>query len=121
MTAANQPATPAPRRGLRLGPLPITPLLVIVVLLFVGSLAVIGWAVLRVKDEGQVTLLELGSIGLAVAFGLVAVACLRGMWRAASMARSGRALGLALIGGLAGLGAIGSLTATLILALLWGG
>lgn len=120
MTPVSPPRPPS-GRGLRLGPLRITPLLVIVTLLFPVSLAVIGWAILQVKDEGQVTLLELGTIGLAVAFGLVALACLRGMWRAASMARSGRALGLAIVGGLAGLGAIGSLTATLILALLWGG
>ena len=116
------PSRPAPRRdrGPRLGPIVITPFNVLVAALFVASPAVMLYAIASVKDEGQVTLLELGSVGMIVAFTLVALASLRAMWHAAGMARSGRAMALAIVGGLAGIGAIGSLAVTLILALVWG-
>lgn len=115
------PATPRHGRGLRLGPIAITPFNVLVAALFVASPGVMLYAIASVKDEGQVTLLELGSVGMIVAFTLVAMASLRAMWQAAGMARSGRAMALAIVGGLAGIGAIGSLAVTLILALVWGG
>jgi len=118
----SQTGTARPGRlELRLGPIVITPFNVLVAALFVASPGLMLYAIATVKDEGQVTLLELGSVGLATAFTLVALACLREMWRAAGMARSGRAMVLAIIGGLAGIGAIGSLTMTLILGLVWGG
>jgi hypothetical protein len=109
-----------PSRGLRFGPIVATPFNVLVAALFVASPAAILYAIASVKDEGQVTLLELGSVGMIVAFTLVALASLRAMWHAAGMARSGRAMALAIVGGLAGIGAIGSLAVTLILALVWG-
>ncbi|HSL97801.1 MAG TPA: hypothetical protein VK831_04430 [Candidatus Deferrimicrobiaceae bacterium] len=108
-------------RGLRFGPIVLTPFNVLVASLFVVSPGLMVYAIGTVKDEGQVTLLELGSVGLVIAFTLVALACLRGMWRAAALAQSGRAMALAIVGGLAGIGAIGSLAVTLILALVWGG
>ena len=113
-------AAQRPSRGPRFGPIVATPFNVLVAALFVASPAVMLYAIASVKDEGQVTLLELGSVGMIVAFSLVALASLRAMWHAAGMARSGRAMVFAIVGGLAGIGAIGSLAVTLILALVWG-
>ncbi|NJD27465.1 MAG: hypothetical protein FIA92_04125 [Chloroflexi bacterium] len=119
--AAARPASRATgRRGPHLGPVPITPLSVLVVLLVLGAPALMLYAIGAVKDEGQVTLLEVGSIGLAIGFALWALASLRAMWRAAANARSGRAMVFAIIGGLAGIGAIGSIAMTFVLVLLWG-
>jgi hypothetical protein len=96
------------------------PWLVIAVVLGVASLATILYGILGVRGEGQVTFLEAGFVGAAIASGIIALGALRGMWRAASQARSGRALGLAIVAGLAALGTIGAVTVALVLALLYG-
>jgi len=119
VTAPTQRAS-SRRRGPHLGPIPITVFNVVVAVTLIGAPALMLYAIAAVKDERQVTLLEIGAIGLTIAFGLVALASLRAMWRAAAVARSGRAMAFALVGGLAGIGAIGSLGVTMILALLWG-
>ena len=107
-------------RRLRLGSIRVTALSIVIVVLLAGGPALMLYAIASVKDERQVTFLEMGAIALTIAFGLWALASLRAMWRAAGAARSGRAMGFAILGGLAGIGAIGSLAVTFVLALLWG-
>lgn len=119
MTNRPAPATqPAPRQGLYVGPLKVTPALVVVLVAMLGSVAFIGWVVLRVRDD-QIPLLAVGFVVLGGSFTAIAVASLVGMWRAASWSRSGRAFALAIIGGLAGLAAIGSFAVAALLTLVW--
>jgi hypothetical protein len=115
------PGAKARRRGLHLGPIPVTPLNALIAALLFGAPAMMLISIAAIKDDRQVTFLEAGAVGLTIGFGLWALASLRAMWRAASMARSGRAMAFAIVGGLAGIGAIGSFAMTMILALLWGG
>lgn len=110
-------ARPA-RRGPHIGPLRITLPLIVVVLAMLGSLAYIGYVVLRVRDN-QIPMLAVGFVVLGASFAAIALGSLLGMWRAASQARGGRALGLAVFGGLAGLGAIGCFTVAALSTLVW--
>jgi hypothetical protein len=107
-----------PRRGLRLGPLPITPFTVLVTLALIGSTAFILYVILGI-DEQQIPLLASGFAVLGASLAAVAIASLVGMWRAASDRRGGKALALAIFGGLAGLGAIGCFTVTALSAMVW--
>jgi hypothetical protein len=91
---------------------------IVIVLAMLGSLAFIGYVVLRVEDE-QIPLMASGFVVLGASFGAVAIWSLFGMWRAASRARGGRAFLLAIVGGLAGLGAIGCFTVTALSMLVW--
>lgn len=109
---------PAPRRGLHLGPLPITPINVLVTLALIGSVVFIGWVVLS-RDVDQIPLLAAGFVVLGASLVVVAILSLVAMWRAASRASVGRAFLLAIFGGLAGLGAIGCFTVTALSAMLW--
>jgi hypothetical protein len=111
---------PARRRSrLHIGPIPITPISTVVAIAFVGSIAVIGWAVLRVRDTSQIPILSSGFAILGVALVVIAGAALLGMWRAARRGRPGGAIALAILGGVVGLGAMGCFTVTVLLALLW--
>ena len=112
------PAAEARREGLYLGPLRITPAVIVVALAFVGSLAYLGWVVLAV-DEEQIPLLAAGFVVLGASFAAIAIGALLGMWRAASRAAGRRALLLAIVGGLAGMAAIGCFTVTALSALVW--
>jgi hypothetical protein len=109
---------PPRRRGLYIGPLKITPAVVLVAIAMIGSLAFIGYVVLRVEDE-QIPLLGAGFGVLGASFATIAIGSLVGMWRAASRVRAGRALGLAIFGGLAGLAAIGCFTFTVLATMVW--
>ena len=108
--------TPPPRRGRYIGPLRITPAVVLVAIAIVGSVAFIVYVVFRVEDE-QIPLLGAGFGVLGACFMAIAIGSLVGMWRAASRARTGRAFGLAIVGGIAGLVAIGCFTFTAIATL----
>lgn len=117
----SEPAPAVPRashRGPHIGPLPITLPLIVVALAMIGSIAFIGWVVLRVRDD-QIPLLAVGFVVLGASFAAVAIGSLIGMWRAASRARGGRALALAIVGGLAGLTAIGCFTVAALSTLVW--
>lgn len=116
-TPAAGPARPA-RPGRWIGPLRITPVVVVVALVLIGSFVFIGYVTLNVHDN-QIPLLALGFVAFGVAWAAIAIGALLGMWRAASYARTGRATGLAIIGGLAGLGAIGCFAITALLTLVW--
>ena len=113
-----EPVVEAPRKGRYIGPLRITPAVIVVALAFVGSLAYLGWVVIAI-DEEQIPLLAAGFVVLGASFGAIAIGALLGMWRAASRAKGKRALLLAIVGGLAGMAAIGCFTMTALSALVW--
>ena len=113
------PAAPRrTRRGRWLGPIPITPVSVVVALVLLGSLVFIVFVTLKVHDN-QIPLLAVGFVAFGAAWAAIAVGSLLGMWRAASWARTGRATALAIAGGIAGLGAIGCFSIAAVLTLVW--
>ena len=118
---AQEPApTPVPprRRGLYLGPIKITPALVLVAIALLGSAAFVLYVTLEVEDE-QIPLLAAGFGVMGASFAAIAIGSLVGMWRAASRARAARALGLAIVGGAAALIAIGCFTFTALATMVW--
>ncbi|HTK44686.1 MAG TPA: hypothetical protein VL749_05000 [Patescibacteria group bacterium] len=112
------PSPMPPRRGLYLGPLRITPAVVLVAIALLGSAGFILYVVFRVEDE-QIPLLGAGFGVLGACFAVIAIGSLIEMWRAASRASAGRALGLAIIGGVAALVAIGCFTFTALATMVW--
>ena len=111
------PAGPT-RRGLYLGPLKITPAVVLVAIALLGSAGFILYVTFRVEDE-QIPLLAAGFGVLGACFAAIAIGTLVEMWRAASRARAGRALGLAIVAGISGLIAIGCFTFTALATMVW--
>ena len=107
-----------PRRGRRLGPIPITPVNVVIALVLIGSIIFIAYVTFKV-DDNQIPLLAVGFVACGAAWAAIAVSLLVAMWRAASYARAGRATGLALGGGFAGLAAIGCFSIAALLTLVW--
>jgi hypothetical protein len=91
---------------------------IVIGLAIIGSLAFIGYVVLRV-EENQIPLVASGFVVLGASLAALALWCVVGIWRAASRARGARALGLAIVGGLAGLGAIGCFTIAALSAMVW--
>jgi hypothetical protein len=79
---------------------------IVIALAMLGSIAFIGYVVLRVED-GQIPMMAAGFVALGASLAAVAAWSVLGIWRSSSRARGGRAFGLAILGGLAGLGAIG--------------
>jgi hypothetical protein len=114
------PADPMParRRGLHVGPVPLSPINVIVTLALIGSAVFIVWVVAN-RDVDQIRLLASGFAVLGATLVVIAILSLVAMWRAASRAGVGRAFVLAIFGGLAALGAIGCFTVTALMAMLW--
>jgi hypothetical protein len=110
---APDPEPPQRRRGPHIGPLRITPAVVLVTIALIGSLAYIAYVVTQVEDE-QITLLGYGFGVLGATFAAIAIGSLVLMWRAASRARASRALGLAILGGIAGMIAIGCFAFTAV-------
>jgi hypothetical protein len=100
-----------------IGRFEVTPIRAIVAIAFIGSSALIAYAVLRVRDSNQIGMVSAGFAVLGLSFVAMAVGAIIEMWRAAAVARTGRAMALAIAGGLAGLAAIGCFTVTAILAL----
>ena len=109
---------PGARQGLYVGPVKVTLLLVVVILVLLGSLVFNAWVVRSVRDD-QIPLLAVGFVAMGAAFAAIAVGALVGIWRAASRAAGGRSFALALVGGLAGLAAIGCFAITALLTLVW--
>lgn len=79
---------------------------IVIGLTMLGSIAYLGYVLLRVEDD-QIPLMAAGFVVLGASLAAIAAWSVIGMWRAASRARGGRAFGLAILGGLAGLGAMG--------------
>ena len=113
-SAPAQPAEPVTSRKPRRISIPG----IVIGLTMLGSIAFIGYVVLRISDN-QIPLMAAGMVVLGASLGAVAAWSVLGMWRAASRARGGRAFGLAIVGGLAGLGAIGCFTVAALSALVW--
>ena len=115
-----QPRRPAvsPRRspaaGSGRGGLRPTPGLIFLLIAVVGSIAYLLYAV-TVRDASQIPLLASGAVVLGLAFGALAIYCLRSSWRVGADGRGGRAFGVALIGGGAAIAAAGCLAAAIIL------
>jgi hypothetical protein len=86
--------------GFNLGPVRITPLLVVLVIALVGSLAYIAFA-LTVRDTTQIPMLVSGAVVLGVVFIGLAIAGAVRTYQAGVEGRGGRAFGLALGGGVA--------------------
>lgn len=107
------------RGGAHVGPMRLTPIRLVIGLAFLGSLAFIGYAILRVRDATQIPMLSSGFAVLGLAMVAIALAALIELWRSAAAGQNGRALALAVLGGVVGLGAIGCFTLTVVLALLW--
>lgn len=101
-----------------LGPLRITPAVVLVALALLGSATFVLYVTFRVDDE-QIPLLGAGFAVMGASFTAIAIGCVVELWRSASRARAGRALGVAIIGGIAGLFAIGCFTFTVLSGMLW--
>jgi hypothetical protein len=120
VTSSTPPAEPARRRrpGRWIGPLRITPAVVVVALVMVVSLVFILYISVTVHDN-QIPLLAVGFVAFGAAWAAIAIGALMGMWRAASYARTGRATALAIVGGFAGLAAIGCFSITALLTLVW--
>jgi hypothetical protein len=108
---------PRGRSLARIGRFEVTPIRAVVAIAFIGSSALIAYAVLRVRDSNQIGIVTAGFAVLGLSFVAMAVGALIEMWRAAVWTRNSRAMLLAIAGGLAGLAAIGCFTVTVILAL----
>ena len=115
---AREAARDIPRQGRYIGPLRITPIVILIALGFIGSVAFLGYVVLAI-DEEQIPLLAAGFVVLGACFAATAIGAVLGMWRAASRAEGGRALLLAIFGGFAGVAAIGCFTVTALSAMVW--
>jgi hypothetical protein len=91
---------PRGRAGVYLGPIRLTPMLVVLVIALVGSLAYIAFA-LTVRDTTQIPMLVSGAVVLGFVFIGIAVAGAIRTYQAGVEGRGGRAFGLALGGGVA--------------------
>ena len=98
----------------------VTPGVVFLAIAVIGSVAYALYAV-TVRDASQIPLLASGAVVLALAFGALAVYCLRALLRAGADGRGGRALGIALVGGGAAMATAGCLAGALVLFQLAGG
>ena len=97
----------SPRRSL-------SPGVVFLVVAIVASIAFTAYAV-TVREASQIPLLAAGAVVLALAFGALAVYCLRAIVRAGRSDRSGRTLLVGLIGGIAAIAACGAMAGAIIL------
>jgi hypothetical protein len=104
---------PIPRR---LGPIPITPTGVLLVVALIGSVAYVLYAI-TVRDPRQIPLLASGLAVLGVVFVAIAVTGLLATWRSSIRGRDARALGHALLGGVAWLAAAGCFAGAIILGM----
>src|SRR3989442_2793374 len=99
-----------------LGRLSLTPIRLVILVAFVGSIAFIGYAVLRVRNASQIPMMSSGFLVLGLAFTAVAIRALVPAWGAAAPAHIGRAAGAAPGGGAAGRAALRCFPATRDLA-----
>jgi FtsH-binding integral membrane protein len=109
-------ARQAPPTGPHLGPFPITPTGVLLVIALVGSIGYVLYTI-TVRDTSQIPLLASGAAVLGIVFVAVAITGLLATWRSSIGGRDGRAIGHALIGGLACLAAAGCFAAAIILGM----
>ena len=91
---------PRPRSGLNIGPVHVTPTVVMLVVAVVGSLAFLAYA-LTVRESTQIPLLAAGLLVLGIVFGALAVSGLVATYQAAASGRPVRAMAVAILGGVA--------------------
>ncbi len=108
------------RAGPHLGPIRITPIRAVLTVAFVGAIAYIAFAVLRVEDSAQIPMVVSGTAVLGLVFTALSVGGAIRMWRAWEDGLQGRTLVFAVLGGIAGMTAIGCFAGALVLALVWG-
>jgi hypothetical protein len=109
-------AAPAPEAGPHIGPFPITPTGVLLLVALIGSIAYFLYA-LTVREATQIPLLAAGLVVLGIVFIAIAVVGLRATWRSSVGGRDGRALAHAVVGGFACLAAAGCFAGAIILGM----
>ena len=102
------------RDGERSGGPRISPGVVFLAVAVIGSVAYTAYAI-TVRDASQIPLLASGAVVLGLAFGALAIYCLRATWRSAKEGRGGRSLLVGLIGGGAAMATAGCFAGALIL------
>jgi hypothetical protein len=106
--------------GMHLGPVQITPVRAVLALAFVGSLAYIAYAILRVEDSAQIPMVTSGTAVLGLVFAALSIGGAIRMWRAWQEEQQGQTVLFAVLGGIAGMIAIGCFAGALVLGLVWG-
>jgi hypothetical protein len=101
----------------RIGPVPVTPTSVLIVIALLGSLAYLAYTV-TVRDTSQIPLLASGAVVLGLVFAAIAFVGARAAWRSSLNGRDSRAFAHALVGGFASLAAAACFAAAFILAVL---
>ena len=109
------------RLGPHVGPIRITPTRAVLAIAFVGSLAYIAYAILRVEDSAQIPMVTTGTAVLGLVFTALSVGGAIRMWRAWQDRMQGRTVFFAVAGGIAGMVALGCFAGAIVLALMWGG
>ena len=109
------------RLGPHVGPIRITPTRAVLAIAFVGSLAYIAYAILRVEDSAQIPMVTTGTAVLGLVFTALSVGGAIRMWRAWQDRMQGRTVFFAVAGGIAGMIALGCFAGAIVLALMWGG
>ena len=108
------------RLGPHVGPIRITPTRAVLAIAFVGSLAYIAYAILRVEDSAQIPMVTTGTAVLGLVFTALSVGGAIRMWRAWQDRMQGRTVFFAVAGGIAGMIALGCFAGAIVLALMWG-
>jgi hypothetical protein len=109
------------RLGPHIGPLAITPVRVVLAIAFLGSLAYIAYAVLRVEDAAQIAMVATGSTVLGLVFTALSVGGAIRMWRAWQDGQQDRTILFAVAGGISGMIALACFAGALVFALVMGG
>ncbi len=109
---------PGPRT--HLGPFAITPFRVVLVLGFVGSLAYIAWAIVKVRASTQIPMVTFGFGVLGIVFAAASAGGAVRMWQAWKGGFQAQTLLFAVFGGIAGMLALGCFAGALVLSLVWG-
>jgi hypothetical protein len=107
---------PPPPRGLRIGPLLVTPTKVLMVVALVGSLAYLAYAI-TVRDTSSIPLLASGAAVLGLVFAGLAVAGAYSTLQAGRVGSDGRAFAMAFLGGLCAIAAFGCWAAAVVFIL----
>lgn len=108
---------PRPDRGLHIGPVRVTPTVVMLAIAVIGSLGFLAYAV-TVREATQIPLLAAGLAVLGIVFGALAVSGLVATYQAGSDGRSARSMILAILGGIASVIALLCFGFAIVLALL---
>jgi hypothetical protein len=98
----------------------VTPVRAVLAIAFVGSLAYIAYAILRVEDAAQIPMVTSGTAVLGIIFTALSAGGAIRMWRAWQDGLQGQTILFAVLGGIAGMIALGCFAGALVLALVWG-